>query len=720
MADQTSLHRWQFHRVGGLDQVSIETAEDLRAIQRLDQKLWVALSCPVNGLELDQRTLELLDLDHDGRVRAPEVLAALAFCEARLADLGSLLKGEAALPLSAISTATPEGQALRAAARRVLASLGRPDASELTPADVKDLSHVFESGVLDGDGVVPPEQAGDDEATRQALLDVMACAGPVTGRNGKHGVDRARLAAFFAELAAFQAWQEDGRATGALVFGDATGAAWEALKVVREKVDDYFARCRLAAMDPRGAALLNRTDDEFKALAARQLSAGSAELAAFPLARAEAGRALPLVEGGNPAWAEALLALRATAVKSAFGAERDTLTEAEWGQLQATLAPCQDWMGRKQGASVEPLGPARVRQLLTGGARGAIEQLIADDEALQAETNAVADVARMVHGYRDLAVLLRNFVNFADFYDPGKAAIFQAGTLFLDARSCDLCIRVTDPSAHAPLAMGSNMYIAYCELKRAGSESMKIAACFTQGDSDFIAVGRHGIFYDRQGRDWDATVVRLVDNPIALRQAFAAPYKKFIKLIEQQTARFAAAREKEADARLASAAALHLPPGAAPAAPPPAVDVGKMVGIIAALGVGVGALATILGGMVSGFIGLQPWWAKLVALGGVVLIISGPSMLVAWLKLRQRTLGPLLDATGWAINGRIRINRPLGTALTDVALLPPGARRSLEDPFEDVGAKQRRRAVVLLLVLLAVALAAARAMRWWPFQAGGW
>jgi hypothetical protein len=375
-------------------------------------------------------------------------------------------------------------------------------------------------------------------------------------------------------------------------------------------------------------------------------------------------------------------------------------------------------MGRKKGASVEPLGPARVRELLGGWARAAIEKLIAEDEAVQAETNAVADVARMVHCYRDLALLLRNFVNFADFYDPGKAAIFQAGTLFLDARSCDLCIRVVDPAAHAPLAMGSNMFIAYCDLRRAGGETMKIAACFTQGDSDFLAVGRHGIFYDRKGRDWDATVVRLVDNPIALRQAFAAPYKKFIKLIEQQTARFAAAKEKEADARLASSAALHLP-GPPPAAPPP-VDVGKMVGIIAALGVGVGAMATILGGFVSGFIGLQPWWAKLVAVGGVVMIISGPSMLIAWLKLRQRTLGPLLDATGWAINGRIQVNLPLGTALTDVALLPAGARRSLDDPFEDVKPRQRRQVVALGVLLAVAALVAARALRWWPFQPGGW
>jgi hypothetical protein len=721
MPEPTPLHRWRFHRIGGLDQVAIENADDLRRLRQLDQKLWVALACPVTGLELDRRTLELLDLDHDGRVRAPELLAALDFCEERLADLGSLLKGEAALPLAALSDQKPAGKALLAAARRVLRGAGKPDATSLDAGDVEDLSRAFDAELLDGDGVVPPEQAGDDQDTRQAILEAMASAGPVTGRNGKPGLDRKGLEAFFAELAAFLAWQEDGRASGALVFGDATGASWNAVKAVREKVDDYFTRCRLAAMDPRGVSLLNRTEEEYKALAARPLGAGSAELAAFPLARAEAGRALPLGGGVNPAWLAALRTLRDTAVTAAFGAARASITEAEWDELQAKLAPCQAWMERRQGAGVEALGPARARQLLGGGARAAIERLIADDLAIQAEATAVAEVARMVHCHRDLATLLRNFVNFADFYDPAGAAIFQAGTLYLDGRSCDLCIRVADPAAHAAQALGSNLFVVYCDLRRAGGESMKIAACLTGGDGDFVTVGRNGLFYDRKGRDWDATVVRVVDNPIALRQAFAAPYKKFIRLFEQQIARFAAAKEKEADARLAAAAAAPIP-GAAPAAPtaPPPVDVGKMVGIIAALGVGVGAMATFLGAFVSGFIGLQPWWAKLVAVGGVVLIISGPSMLIAWLKLRQRTLGPLLDATGWAINGRIRVNIPLGNALTEVAGLPSGARRSLQDPFEDLQARRRRRVTVLLLVLVAVALAAARAQRWWPFQQPPW
>ena len=61
------------------------------------------------------------------------------------------------------------------------------------------------------------------------------------------------------------------------------------------------------------------------------------------------------------------------------------------------------------------------------------------------------------------------------------------------------------------------------------------------GDSDNLMVGRNGVFYDRQGRDWDATITKVVDNPISLREAFFAPYKKFIRMIEEQVAKRAAA-----------------------------------------------------------------------------------------------------------------------------------------------------------------------------------
>jgi hypothetical protein len=101
---------------------------------------------------------------------------------------------------------------------------------------------------------------------------------------------------------------------------------------------------------------------------------------------------------------------------------------------------------------------------------------------------------------------------------------------------------------------------------------------------------------------------------------------------------------------------------------------------------------------------------------GILLAISGPAVLVAWLKLRERTLGPVLDGNGWAVNGRVASNMPLGKVLTDRALLPAGASRSLQDPYTDRGARTRRVVAWLLVIAVAVALGIARWQHLWPFR----
>ncbi|HEX4385723.1 MAG TPA: hypothetical protein VH083_22335, partial [Myxococcales bacterium] len=497
-------------------------------------------------------------------------------------------------------------------------------------------------------------------------------------------------------LAAHAEWLRKGQDAALLPFAEGTAARYAAVADLETKAADYFQRCRLAAYDPRGSTLLNATDAELVSLTNKDVSSAP-EVAALPLARVEPGRALPLLEGVNPAWAARTAALARLTGKS-------ELRESEWLELREKLARYGEYLKSKAGASVEKLGLARAEALLASTAKESIAKLIAQDEELTPEANAVADVVRLVHYKRDLHTLLRNFVNFADFYDPTRSAIFQAGTLYLDSRSCELCVRVDDPGAHAGLASLSRMYIAYCECRRPSGEAMKIAACFTQGDSDYLMVGRNGIFYDRQGRDWDANIIKVIENPISIRQAFFAPYKKFMRLVEEQALKFAAAKEKDADAKLAGSL------DGKPVVPPP-VDTGKMVGIIAALGVGVGAIGALFGGLVSGFLQLQPWWSKLIAVAGVLLAISGPSMLLAFLKLRARTLGPMLDANGWAVNGRVKVNIPLGTSLTAIKALPPGSRRSLEDPFEDKKARARRQIIIALLVA-----ASAAALGWWLYH----
>ena len=705
MRNSPVSHRWTFFRLGGLDQVSLTTTEDLLALDRLDQKLWVALSCPVKGLELDEKTLTLIDADGDGRIRVPELIAAVNWAAARLKNPATLLQGADSLPLEAIDDTTLDGKTILACAKRILANLGKGGAGSIFVSATADTSKLFATNPLNGDGVVPPDATTDAEA--QALIqDIIACLGGVADRTGSIGVNAEMTATFFTELAAYVAWEEKSSGRDIAILGAATGAACTAIRAVRVKVEDYFARCRLAAFDYRALSALNRQETEYLAIAAKDLKLTVEEIAGFPLARVEAGRPLPLLEIINPAWAAPLTTLHTAAVTPVYGADKTSLTEAEWIAMNAKFAAYETWLGGKAGSVVEKLGLDRARTLLASRGRAVLADLLAQDKALEPEFNAISAVDRLVRYHRDLRTLLNNFINFDDFYARDRQAVFQAGTLYLDNRSCHLCIRVDDPAAHAVLAATSRAYITYLDCHRPGGEAMKLAACFTQGDSDYLFVGRNGVFYDRLGRDWDAKIVKIVDNPISLRQAFWSPYKKLIRYIEEQVARRAAAVDAGAVSQLTASAGT----GAGPAIAPKKVDVGT----VAALGVAVGAIGGALATLATGLARLAPWQLPFV-LVAVVLLISLPSVIIAALKLRQRTIGPLLEANGWAINGRIRISIPFGTALTERAALPPGAHRSLNDPYADKAAANRRRVTVFLVAVFLAALISAKLLSTWPF-----
>ncbi len=695
----TAQHTWRFFRAGGFDQVRLETGADLLALEELDQKLWVALACPTSGLEFDSGTLALIDSDHDERIRVPELLAAIKWACACLKSPDDLLKGGAELPLAAINDATAEGAQVLRAARQMLADLGKPNAAVVTLQDTKDTAKTLAQTHFNGDGIVPAE-AAEDPATAAAIADIVTCLGAEKDRSGKPGVSEAKLNQFFAEAEAYTNWWQIAESNPAiLVAGTDTIAAAKLFDTVKAKVDDYFVRCRMAAFDVRAAAAINPGEKEYAAVAAHNLSVSSAEIASFPLAAASAGKPLSLKEGLNPAWAPVIADFTAQVVRPLLG-EQSFLTEADWSSIVAKLAPYYAWAATKAGAAVEPLGVARVRELLAGQSKAAIAALIAKDLTLATEYDGIAAVERLIRYHRDLHVLVLNFVSFRDFYGRRRRAIFQAGTLYLDQRSCDLCLAVNDPAKHAAMAGLSGTYLAYCDCVRKGTgEKVQIVAAFTNGDSDNLMVGRNGVFYDRQGRDWDATITKIVDNPISIRQAFWAPYKKVVRMVQDIIAKRAAAADQAAMTRMAAGAAQT--EQAATRGPAPAPEPARKMdpGMVAALGVGAAGLGGIVGGILTGFLNLG--WMMPFGVLGIILLISGPSMVMAWLKLRKRNLGPILDANGWAVNAKAKINVPFGASLTRVAVLPAGAQRDLADPF----AEKRRPwglyisiAVVLILV----------------------
>ncbi len=623
--------------------------------------------------------------------------------------------------MASINDKSERGARILASAKEILASLGKSESTTIGVDDTSDIIRIFSQTLYNGDGVIIPEGA-DKEETRKVLEDIIKCCGGQKDRSGKDGVDSAAVDRFFQALQDYSEWRSKAESgvpgmLAALEPGEPAAAAFAAFQAMRTKIQDYFSRCRLASFDPRAAGPMNRPETDLVNLANKDLSVLGDDVAALPLARIEASRPLSLTDGLNPAWSDRMDVFIRCVVVPLLGEGKMSLTEQEWRQISEQLAPYEAWIAAKSGSLVESLGIDRVRNILLGNARDEIAKVFEKEREAIPRMEAIEDVDQLVRYYRDLRTLLNNFVSFTDFYSPEKWAIFQAGTLYLDGRSCKLCIRVDDIAKHSAVAALGKMYIAYCECTRKDTPSkINIAAAFTAGDSDFLMAGRNGLFIDRQGRDWDAAIVRVIENPISIRQAFWSPYKRIGRMIGEQVEKLASTREKAVQDKTAAglqdtvktaekAGAAPAPTaGAAPAAgsSPAPFDIGKVVGIFAAIGLAVGAIGTALAAIVAAFLSLA-WWKQPLAFLAIMLLISGPSMVIAWLKLRQRSLGPLLDAAGWAINGRVKINLLLGRALTSIASLPPNSIRNLADPFEPPANQRRRNLLLTILALVAIA-----------------
>lgn len=686
-------HVWKFARVGGFDQVEVASGADLVALDELDLKLWTALTMPIQGLHFDARTLALLDGDGDGRIHAREFAAAAKWAGGMLKDPGSLGRGSESLALAAIAE-TGDAKVLASAARLLLTSLDKPDAGAISVSDIEAGVKAFEARALNGDGVLPAD-AGTDDESKAAIADALTCTAAATDKSGKPGVTAATVKAFFDDVAAHVEWLDAPTKDAAILpLGADTAAAFDALEAVRTKIDDFFARLRVAQFDGRSMAAINREDKDYVAALAGDLGSSAGAVEHFPLSVVATGRVLPLDGQLNPAWASRIATLRAKVVTPTIG-DRAMLSEAEWADVVGRFAAHAAWRAGKKGAGVEKLGADRLRALAKPEVRAKIDAQLAADNEQAPLAAAVGSVERLVRFNRDLVKLANNFVSFREFYSRQDKAIFQAGVLYLDERSMDLCVRINDAGRFATMAPLSNFYLLTVDCKNAKGETMQVAAAVTQGDVDNLMVGRNGVFIDRNGVDWNATVTKIFDNPISIRQAFWWPFKKLARTVEERAAKRAADAQAAADAKVTAVGAeTKLAPDAKlPAAPK--FDVGT----IAALGVAVGGITTAIGLILGQFLNLGVWMP--VGIIAVLLMISGPSMALAWLKLRKRNLGPILDANGWAVNAMARVSVSLGTTLTSPPKRPANSSYDPRDPYADKTFPVRTVLTLLIIVALA-------------------
>lgn len=668
-------HVWHYCSLGGVIRVKIASGEDVAHLGELDEKYWTVLSCPVEGLALDARTLAYIDLNEDGRIRVSEVVRTAEWLCSGISDKNLVLKGDSNIPLAAFDEDTELGRRLKNSARQILDNLGLPEADCISLDQASDSTAIFSGTRFNGDGVITEATAGDDEDLRAVVVDCIAGIGSVPDRSGNPGVTAEMIDKFYSSCSEYASWMAAAEAARDEIFpyGQNTPAAYEAFAVLDPKVRDYFYRCRLMAYDPDAEAALEvkvETPDDIRER---------------PLARPDQSCLLPL-KSLNPSWQQAFDSLVSLVPESDFS-DGARVGEADWNALGRRFAAYAAWLAAKKGSAVEALGLERVTAILKDGRRKDLLDLVDADKALKEESDSIDDVKKFMYLYRDFGHFLQNYVTFSDFYArDGRRAIFEAGRLFIDQRCCDLCLRVSNAAGINDMANFSGMFLIYCKCtSRRSAASMDIVAVMTMGDTEDLRPGKNGIFYDLDGNDWDASVTRIVENPISIRNAFWSPYRKFWEFCVGIINKSAAEKENSVMTQMQSkvstvAASPSAAPAAATAAPStakPAFDIAKFAGIFAAIGLALGYIGSFLTQLAAG-IAKTPWWQLAVAVAVIMLIISGPSCFIAWSKLRRRNLGPVLNANGWAVNSKVLVNILFGGKLTSVAKYP---RLKVADPY---------------------------------------
>lgn len=640
-------YNWKFSTVGGVTRVNIETGEDIAHLNELDQKLWTVLSCPVKGLEFDEKTLALMDADKDGRIRVNEVVTASQWLTKVLKDMNYLLEGKDTIDFSQVQDNTDEGKEVLESARLILKQLG-VEKESISMADVAEY------------------MAGYEEK----------CKADYTAANPDPHEPP---------------------------YGDKSDDAEAAVNALRAKVADFFMRCKLVQFDEEASAALDVQVEKIAAISGSNLADNAAEISSYPLARPVKDAKLPLKGGINPAWQGAFATLKSLVLDVEF-VGKESITEEEWNTVLAKVDAYTEW----KAAGETAMNEAVAEMLKTHGA-------------------AIEPVEKLLRLCRDFFRLLHNFVVFKDFYrrDDNLQAVFQAGKLYVDQRCCELCVKVSDMPKHMASAGKSGLFLLYCHcVSKVQGKEMDIVAALTDGDIKDLHEGKNAIFYDRTGQDWDATITKIVDNPISIRQAFWSPYRKFGKWVTDKITKNAEEKEsKQFDEMTAKAdtATTNLTKKEEAAADATAkaeekkaqmFDIAKFAGIFAAIGLAIGAIGGALAAL-GGFVTAK-WYNIILLAAAVVIFISGPSMLLAWLKLRKRNLGPLLNANGWAINSVVKINTTFGQTLTSVAKYPKIVGK---DPFADKKMAWWKKCLIWLVILAALFVVGFKlTQHYWPWE----
>jgi len=660
-----------FKNYGGSYQLRIQDAQDLEKVQGLDEAHWAATSVPIDSLNCDHALASYIDTDKNGRIRTDEIKAAIVWLFRFLADRSRLPEGTDALRLSDIDTSHPEGKKLRSVAEFILSNLNAKDAQEISLAQVRDVQSIMSNAANNGDGIISPEGISDSDIA-QFITAVMETVGSVSDASGKLGISQEQLNAFVHEAESYLAWKAEGEipegkdAPEVMPWGRETPQAYELMTSLEEKIEQYFAQCAMVGFDERAAAAMQLRQKELEEIDFTDKSMMEDRVRNAPLAAPSPDGILDLDAKINPLYAERLFNLKEKVLKRALGKPVKKLTQEQWGDIKNVFASYRIWFKNKKGAKVENLGEDQLRTYLDGPYRARVSKLIAEDLAVADDLNQTHNLEKLILYQRWLMELVNNFVCFSNLYNPGRRALFEMGTLVIDGRQITFTMKVKDRQAHKKIAEKSFMYLLYMEVTGREEEDIKfdIVAVVTSGTAGRLRIGKRGIFFSIDGKEWDAQIVDIVENPISPWESVKAPFQQINGFIKKQIDKFTKSRQAKMETSIAAPSAS-----------------GMTRDLLLGGGIAIAALGSSLAYITKALSQVTPIQI-LVTLGGLATFILLPGMIMGFLKIRKRDMNVLLEALGWAVNVHMRLNNSLGKLFTRTPRLPKDAHKERKDVVE--------------------------------------
>ena len=663
------MEKYTFNNYGGSYQLSIKTSEDLKKILDLDEALWAATSIPINVLNVDKKFLEYLDVDKNGRIRTDEIKIAVRWFFNILKDYSHISEATNVILLDNINIDIPEGKILKDTAKIVLSNLNEKDnPDKITLYQVRNLQGIMASSTTNGDGIIIPDVKENPELSELINL-IMETIGISTDASGKSGINGIQATEFFAEATLYLEWLKKGKIpdgkekTDIMIWGRETPNAFILLENIEKKVDEFFAQCAMTQFDNRVKNSLQLKQKELDETDFTDKTLIRNRLKTAPLAEINSEGVLPLNGYINSLFVDAINNFKKNVLVKIYGEDIKQLTQRQWEESKNIFSKYRDYVNGKKGGKVVGIEESVLKKYAQGDFKNRINTLIQKDLAAAEKIKHIRDVEKMILYQKFLLEFANNSASFAHVYDPKIRSIFEAGTLVIDGRKIPFTILITDRNEHKEIAQNSNIYLMYLNITGRYNEDIKfeIVAAVTSGDSGTLRIGKRGIFFTRDGKEWDAEVIDIAVNPIGLLESIKAPFMKLSNSIKNQVEKFAKTKEAKMETTLV-----------APSGTSAARD------LLVGGGIAIAALGSSFAYIAKAVSQIRPVHF-LTTIGIILFIILFPSIIIGFIKLRRRNLSILFEASGCAINVKMKLTVGLGRLFTFIPSYPACSQKNKTD-----------------------------------------